>query len=144
AAMAAVWLVSLLPLLGGGDQRDVSFISTTAQVWSRSGEASDAAAPFRLWGDLWTATMFLAASVAGVLTARANFANGRSMMAAGFVGGAIISAAAAAWFISSQWAGATLFDAGTVNAGWLYTVTRAWLIQFYAGLALLVVFAGLV
>ena len=139
--MAGVWLWLFTPLWGGGDES--AFFSSTVQVWSRTGEATEAALRFRPWGDVWSATQLLAGSAAALAGGWLSFKAGRNGVAAGLVGLALIAGAAAAWLVARQWAGATLFPEGAVNTDWLRAVTRAWLVQFFAGFALLVAFMGL-
>lgn len=140
--MAALWFWSLAPLMSAtGD--DAGFYASTAQVWSRSGDAGDAAAPFQAMGDVFVATLLMAASGLMAVIAAIVFAKGKGVVASGLLALALGLAGAGAWLIARQWSGATLFPAGSVNTGWLYTITRAWLLQFYAAFALVAVFIGL-
>ncbi len=142
AAMAALWFLSLGPLMAASGD-DASLYASAAQVWSRSGDAGDAAAPFRPMGEMLGATLLLGVSALVVGGALWAFGKGRGIVAAGLLAVALVLAGAGAWLIAKQWSGATLFPAGAVNTGWLYTITRTWLLQFFVAFALAVAFIGL-
>jgi heme/copper-type cytochrome/quinol oxidase subunit 3 len=143
AAMAVLWFWSLAPLMSASGD-DSGFYSSTAQVWSRSGDAGDAAAPYRPMGDMFLGTMLIMLSGFAVAFAAVfAFRSGKGGLTAGLLALALGLAGAGAWMIARQWSGATLFPAGSVNTGWLYTITRVWLLQFYIAFAFMVAFIGL-
>jgi heme/copper-type cytochrome/quinol oxidase subunit 3 len=109
----------------------------------RSGASALAAAPFKVYEHLLWAALLIVASAVMAWFAGGAFRRARPWLSSGLSVMAIGLAAGGAYWIVEQWAGDTLFPPGSVNGQVLYMSTRAFMIQFFIGFALLAVFAVL-
>jgi heme/copper-type cytochrome/quinol oxidase subunit 3 len=141
-----IYVLSLAPLLQAG----TVLVSHGAQIWSggafsntvgnfRSGSSASMAAPFKPYETLLWGTLLMLLSAGAAWYASRLFRAGRIWAAVGI--GALVLAlgAGSIWCVITQWSGDTLFPPGAVSVGWGYAITRAWVLQFFIGFALLAV-----
>jgi heme/copper-type cytochrome/quinol oxidase subunit 3 len=148
----ALWATSLLPLMSANAP---PFTSVDAQIWSggaeahmvnnfRQGTTTEAAAPFKVYGELLYATLLALGSIATIFVARMFFARGKGLIAAAALVATLALGAGAAWMIVDQWSASTMFPPGSVNTGWLYMTTRTALIGLGVAYVLVVAYLGLI
>jgi hypothetical protein len=151
AVSIALWVSALLPFL----QRGTPLVETAQQIWSgggfsqldssfRIGRNVVLAPTFEWWGVMLTGTLLMlaagfAAGVAIVLWRRA-----KVWFAVGLAFVALLLGAGGNWFIATQWQGDTAFPPGYLDTGLLYSLSRAFNMQFYIGFALLALSSVLV
>ena len=65
------------------------------------------------------------------------FRRARTWLSVGLAAFGLLLGLGGIWFIVEQWSGDTMFAAGSIGPLWLYAMSRAFLIQFFIGFALL-------
>jgi heme/copper-type cytochrome/quinol oxidase subunit 3 len=145
--IVGLYVSAILPLLQAGSTLTPS---TDAQIWSggafsntvgnfRSGSSASMAAPFKPFASLLWATCLIVGSAAAAGAASFLFRGNRVWLA---VLAAVLSlalGAGGAWHVITQWSGDTLFPPGSFTIGWLYALTRSWILQFFIGFVLLAI-----
>lgn len=139
AVAVALWAPVLASLLSQDD-----LISTTVQLWSRSGDAAEAARPFRASGGLLTASLFLLGSSAALVVGSNDFRAGLAGRSLIYLVIALLTGAAGIAFIASEWTRAVMYPPGSLDVTLLYMATRAWMIQVFLAYAILLVFGVLI
>lgn len=139
AAVLALWAPVLLSLVSSDD-----LLSATVQIWSRSGEAQEAARPFRPSGGLLTATLFSLGSCAALFVGRNDFRAGMPGRSLIYLAIALMTGAAGIAFIAAEWTSAVMFPAGSLNVAGLYMATRTWMIQVFLAYLILLIYGALV
>lgn len=146
AAVAIAWLWLLAPRAGSG----MPFIVDDLQIWTGPGASNQigsfrggtamAATPFDPFGRLLWATLLMAGAALVGWFAGGAFRSARIWLSALLSIVALGMAAGTAYFIATQWLGDTAMAPGSVNAFWLYDITRAFLVQLLVAWVLFAIF----
>ena len=139
AAVLGLWVPVLLSAFSSDE-----LVSSTVQIWSRSGEAQEAARPFRPSGGLLTATLFSLGSCAALFVGRNDFRAGMPARSLVYLAIALVTGAAGIAFIAAEWTNAVMFPVGSLNVAILYMATRTWMMQVFLAYLILLIYAALV
>jgi hypothetical protein len=146
AAVLIAWLLLLAPRAGSG----MPFIVGDLQIWTGPGATNQvgsfrggtalAAAPFDPFDRLLWATLLMAGAAIVGWFAGGAFRSARTWLSSLLSIAALGMAAGTAYFIATQWLGDTAMAPGSVNAFWLYDITRAFLVQLLVAWVLFAIF----
>lgn len=140
-----LWVTGLLPLaqpggppfIGTADETFTGRIFSAVSFNFRSGETSIVSPRFDPLGPLlWASVLMLASGLAGA-GSLVMFRRARTWLSVGLAASGLLLGLGGIWFIVEQWSGDTMFAAGSIGPLWLYAMSRAFLIQFFIGFALL-------
>lgn len=151
AVSVALWVSAAMPFLTRGQP----LVETAQQIWSgggyseldgsfRTGRNVVLAPTFEWWGVMLQGTLFMLGAGAAAIGAIVLWRLNRTWFAVAAAVAALLLGAAGNWFIATQWQGDTAFPPGYLDSGLLYSLSRAFNMQFYIGFALLAVSTVLV
>lgn len=140
-----LWVTALLPLMqpggppfiGTADETFTGRIFSAVSFNFRSGETSIVSPRFDPMGPLLYASLLMLAAGAAGFASFLMFRRAKTWLSVGLAAAGLLLGLGGIWFIVEQWSGDTMFAAGSVGPLWLYAMSRAFLIQFFIGFALL-------